>query len=144
MAQGKGGIGKWIAIGCGAFVLFGACCGVGGYLFWSTQMDPPAAMARGFFGDLRRGDHQSALSRMNGQYQSTHPLPTFQQNVQQIPALTQQTGFSTENVDINNGVATVLGTLQTSSGDQIATVQLTKQGEHWYIDSVTVGAQMLQ
>ncbi len=144
MAQGKGGAGKWIAIGCVGFLLLGGCCGIGAWLFWKTQMDPPASMARGFFGNLRRGEYDQALARMNGQYQSTHPLPTFQQNVQQMPALTQQTDFSADGVDISGEIATVSGSVETAQGGQPVTVMLSKQGEHWYIDSVMVSGTLLQ
>lgn len=144
MAQGRGGIGKWIAIGCVGFVLLGGCCAGGIYAFYKMAIDPPAAMVRGFFGNLRRGEYDQALQRMNGQYQSTHPVATFQQNVQQIPALTQQTDFSVDGVDASGGVATVTGSLSTAQGSQPVTVTLSKQGEYWYIDSVTVSGLMLQ
>lgn len=145
MAQGnKGGIGKWIALGCVAFVLMGGCCAGGIYWFWSSQMEPPAEMARGFLGDVRRGNYQQALQRMNGQYQATHPLPTFQQNVQQVPGLADNTGVSFSERDVSGGIATLSGSLETTAGSQSITMTLSEQGDYWYVDSVIVGGQMLQ
>jgi hypothetical protein len=143
MAQGKSGVGKWIAIGCAGLLLLGGCC-VGGVVFaYNQYVDPPAAMTRGFFGNLRRGEYEQALARMNAQYQATHPLPTFQQNVQQIPALTQQSDFSVGSPNISGGVATVSGSLSTPMGNQPVTVDLSKLGDHWYIESVVVAGQLL-
>lgn len=145
MAKGKGGAGKWIAIGCVVFVLLGACCGgIGFFLYQQTFNSDAAQMTRGFFGNLRRGEHQQALQRMNAQYQSTHALPTFQQNVQQIPALTQQTDASFSNVSVSGGTASVTGTLSTPSGDAPFDVILSEQNGYWYIDTVTVQGQLLQ
>ena len=145
MAKGKGGAGKWIAIGCAAFVLLGGCCGAGIFLFMNQMFNSePAQMARGFFGNVRRGEYDQALLRMNAQYQSTHALPTFQQNVQQLPSLAQQTDATFSSVNISGGTATISGTLTTPSGDAPVDVTLSQQGAYWYIDTVVVQGQLLQ
>jgi len=142
MAEGNKAL-KWIGIGCGIFLLLGLCTGGGVFLMCQSQLGPPVDASASFFADIRRSDYQQALSRMNGTYQGTHPLPTFQQNVQQIPALTQQTGATFNNTSVNNDVATVSGSLSTPNGDVPVTVTLSKSGEHWYIDSVMVQGQTL-
>jgi hypothetical protein len=142
MAEGNKAL-KWIGIGCGLFLLLGLCAGGGVALMCQSQLGPPVDASASFFADVRRGNYQQALSRMNGNYQTTHPLPTFQQNVQQIPALTQQTGASFNSTSVNNDVATVSGNLTTPTGDVPVTVTLSQVGGAWYIDSVMVQGQTL-
>jgi len=143
VAEGKSKTGLYIGLGCGGLLLLGACCGGIGYFIYA-QTDEPAQAAHGFFADLRTGNHQQALQRMSGTYQSTHPLPTFQQNVQQIPALTQHTDVTFSNRSIQNQTAEVSGTLTTAEGSVPVTVSLSQVGEYWYIDTVMVQGQTLQ
>ncbi|MEM9192156.1 MAG: hypothetical protein AAGF12_23490 [Myxococcota bacterium] len=134
---------KWVGIGCGVVVLLGAC-GIGAcVLVLKGATDGPANAAHAFFGDLRSSNYQQALQRMSASYQATHPLPTFQTNVQQIPALTTQTDSTFTNRSISNNTATVSGNLTTAQGDVPVTVNLSKVGDHWYIDSVMVQGQNL-
>ena len=141
MAEGSKVL-KWVGIGCGVVLLLGICA-TGGILLVVQSASAPVDASASFFADLRRGDYQQGLQRMNGNYQATHPLATFQQNVAQIPSLTQQTGASFNSTSVNNNVGTVSGNLSTPTGDVPVTVTLSKVGEHWYIDSVMVQGQTL-
>jgi len=143
MAEGNKVL-KIVGIGCGLLVLLSAC-GIGAcLLFVKGQTDAPASASHAFFADLRTGNYQQALQRMNTTYQSTHPLPTFQQSVAQIPALTQQTDSTFANRSVSNQTATMSGTLTSPSGDVPVTVTLSQVGEYWYIDSVMVQGTTLQ
>ncbi len=141
MAEGNKTL-KWVGIGCGLFVMLGLCA-TGAVLLIVQSASGPVDATASFFADLRGGNHAQALQRMNGNYQSTHPLPTFQQNVAAIPSLVQQTGASFNSTSVNNNVGTVSGNLSTPTGDVPVTVTLSQVGEYWYIDSVMVQGQTL-
>lgn len=134
----------YVGIGCGLIVLL-ATCGVGGcLLFIKSQTDAPANMSHSFFKDVRTGNYQNAFSRMSHSYQQTHTLEQFQQGLAAVPALTQQTEATLTSRNVNDPTATMAGTLSTPSGDVPVSVQLEKNGEHWYIVSVTAGGATLQ
>lgn len=137
-------VGKYVAIGCGVALLLGCCIGGIGLAVCNNALSGPADAAHGFFNDLRMGNHQQALTRMNGAYQATHDLTRFQQSVSAIPALTAQSDATFSNRSVVNSGAEVSGTLTTPSGSIPVTVNLTKIGEHWYIDLITVQGQTLQ
>lgn len=143
MAEGNKAL-KWVGIGCLVLFLFGAC-GIGACVFFIKGMtDAPAGQAHGFLADLRTGNYPNALQRMNGSYQATHPLETFQQSVAVIPTLTQSTDATLSERNVSNGVGTMSGHLTTPSGDVPITITLSQAGDHWYIDSVVVQGQTLQ
>jgi hypothetical protein len=144
MAEGKGGALKWIGLGCGVFLLV-AACGVGAAFFACQSLfEAPEGQARGFFADLRAGNYQDALRRTNAPYQSTHTVEAFQLAVSHIPVATQQTDVSFSSRDVNGDTATMIGDLDTPEGAVPVTVTLSRAGEHWYIDSVSVQGQLLQ
>jgi len=137
---------KWIAIGCGAFVLIGACIAgsaalIAGGVFKATEA--PAEAAHAFFGDLRAQNWQSAHSRMSAAYQSTRTPENLQLAAAQMPALTQQTDstFSSRNIDATG--ATLSGYLTTPSGNVPVEVRLSSANDAWYIESLTVQGMTL-
>ncbi len=144
MAEGKSSTLKWVGVGCGVLLLIGACGVASAFFACDRMLSPPVGQARGFFGDLRSGDYASALARTNAAYQSTHTVEAFQVAVTAMPAATGQTDVSFSNRNVEGASATVAGSLATPSGDVPVTVRLSRAGEHWYIDSVTVQGQMLQ
>jgi hypothetical protein len=144
MAEGQGSAVKWIALGCGLFVLVGAC-GIGAALVaFGNIEDAPQGQARGFFVDLRAGRYQDALARTNAVYQSTHTVEGFSASVAAIPAATQQTDVQFTNNTVTGTSANMGGNLITPSGAVPITVALSRVGEHWYIDAVVVEGQPLQ
>ncbi len=144
MAEGKGGALKWIGLGCGVFLLV-AACGVGAAFFACQSLfEAPEGQARGFFADLRAGNYQDALRRTDAPYQSSHTVEAFEQAVSAIPAATQQTDVSFSSRDVNGSSASMVGDLSTPNGQVPVTVTLSRAGEYWYIDSVTVQGQTLQ
>ena len=58
--------------------------------------------------------------------------------------LAHWTDVSFGNRNVNGDSATMIGDLSTPGGAVPVTVMLSRAGEHWYIDSVTVQGQMLQ
>lgn len=50
---------------------------------------------------------------MSATYQASHPLATFQQSVDAVPALTQQTDDTISSRSVTNGIGTMSGTLTT-------------------------------
>jgi hypothetical protein len=80
---------------------------------------------------------------MGAQYQATHDVNTFTAAVATMPALTQFTDRTMNNIQINNAAGTVSGTLTTPQGAQPVVFQCSKQGEYWYIEQVTVGGIVL-
>lgn len=141
---------KYVGIGCLVLALLGACSVGGCFLIGGGAgiaalgaVAAPADQAKGFFRDLRARNYPSALSRMSPAYQSAHPLATFQQSVEGIPALTQQTDDTISSRSVNNQTATMSGTLTTPSGSVPIVVTLTGSGPTWNIDSVVVGSAPL-
>jgi hypothetical protein len=131
----------YVGIGCVVLGLL-AACGVGACVFaLKTMTDEPATYAKGFLDDTREGNFAQALTRMNASYQNTHSVATFQQAAEALPALTNHTATSFTNRSIANTSATVGGSLTTPDGSIPFQVTLTKIGEHWYIDAVSVNDQ---
>lgn len=142
---------KYVAIGCVGLVLligcaFGGCLLMGGGAAVTAlgAVSAPAEQTKGFFADLRGRNYQGALSRMSPTYQASHPLATFQQSVDTMPALTQQTDDTISNRSVTNGLATMSGSLTTPGGSVPVTVTLTQSGAAWQIDAVVVGGAPLQ
>lgn len=138
---------KYLGIGCVVVVLLGAC-GIGGCIVLGGgavmgAVAAPAEQTKSFFRDVRARSYQSALSRMSPAYQASHPVATFQQSVEGIPALTQQTDDTISSRSVNNSTATMSGTLTTPTGEVPVTVTLTQNGATWQIDSVVVNGTPL-
>jgi len=144
MAETKSSPLKWIALGCGVFLLVGACGVTAAFFAFQGLSDAPEGQARGFFADLRTGNYEDALARTNAAYQSTHTLQGFQTSISAIPTATQQTDVSFSDRNISGDSASMGGNLMTPNGAIPVTVTLSRAGEYWYIDSVTVQGQPLQ
>lgn len=128
-----------VAIGCGVILTIVGICVAAGAYFAVGAVSPVADAPTSFLHDLRTGNDARALQRMSHSYQQSHPLPTFQANVNSLPALRAQTGdASMLNVNVVNANASVSGQIQTASGPVPVAFTLTLQGEHWYIDTVVI------
>lgn len=135
---------KYVGIGCGAVLLLSCCIGGVGMYACDNALSGPADAAKGFFVDMREGRPEAALARMDGAYQNSHDLSTFQQATSAIPAITSQTDTTFNNRQINNSTGVVSGHLTTPMGDQPVQVTLTKVGDFWYINSIVVANVPLQ
>lgn len=144
MTDSKGSALLWVGIGCGLLFLVGTCAIAAGFVAWDQTSSAPLGQARGFFGDLRRGDYPSALARTNAAYQSTHTVEAFQGAITALPATIQQTDVSFTTESVEDSTATMSGMLATPTSPVPVTVQLSRAGEHWYIDVVTVEGQVLR
>jgi hypothetical protein len=132
-------IAKYVGMGCGMMLLLGLCCAGGGFLVFRSLLGEPHRYAHGFLDDVRAGNYPAALQRMGAGYQATHDVARFQQGVAALPPLTQQTDATLSNVNVQNDVANVSGTLTTPQGAVPIILVLTHAGEYWYVDQVQVG-----
>lgn len=142
---------KYVAIGCVGLILlavcaFGGCMLMGGGAAMGVlgAVSAPAEQTKGFFADLRARNYPGAHARMSATYQMSHPLATFQQSVEAMPALTQQTDDTISSRNVMNATATMSGSLTTPQGSVPVVVTLTQSGAAWQIDSVVVGGTPLQ
>lgn len=140
---------KFVAIGCVVFALvmgcgFASCMLATGGAGIAAALSAPAEQTKSFLADLRARNYQGALSRMDPSYQTAHPLATFQQSVDAMPALTSSTDDTINNRNVTNGIATMSGTLTTPQGAVPVEVSLHSAGGTWNIDTVTVGGVPLQ
>ena len=149
MSQGGGNnTMKIVGITCGVLMLLSCCCG-GGFLALSGAgvgamlSGGPKGSTDAFLDELKGGNYAQAFQRMGAQYQATHDVNTFTTAVGTMPALTQFTDRTMNNIQINNAAGTVSGTLTTPQGPQQVVFQCSKQGEYWYIEQVTVGGIVL-
>jgi hypothetical protein len=149
MSQGGGNnTMKIVGITCGVLMLLSCCCGggflaLGGAGVGAIFSGGPKSSTDAFLDELKANNYQQALQRMGGQYQATHDANTFAAAVATLPALTQFTDRTMNNIQINNNTGTVSGTLSTAQGPQPVVFQCSKQGEFWYIEQVTVGGVIL-
>ncbi|MCA9535816.1 MAG: hypothetical protein KC593_19155 [Myxococcales bacterium] len=149
MSQGGGNnTMKIVGITCGVLLLLSCCCGggffaLGGAGVGAMLSGGPKGSTDAFLDELRANNHAQAFQRMGGQYQATHDVTSFTAAVATMPALTQFTDRTMNNIQINNNTGTVSGVLTTPQGAQPVVFQCTKQGEYWYIDQVTVGGMIL-
>ena len=139
---------KIVGITCGVLLLLSCCCtggffALGGAGIGAALAGGPKGATDAFLDELRAGNHAQAFQRMGGQYQATHDVSTFSAAVATMPALTQFTDRTMNNIQINNATGTVSGTLTTPQGAQQIVFQCSKQGEYWYIEQVTVGGVIL-
>ncbi len=134
---------KYVGIGCGLLAVLALVCGGGFYVCYSkiTEAKP---YAHAFLRDLREMNYPSALQRMDGAYQSRHNVQSFQQAVAQIPALTTHTDATLSNFNVSNGLTTVEGMLSTPTGPVPIRLTMIKQGEYYYIQSVSAGGVLLR
>ncbi len=143
---------KYVGIGCLVMGLLGACgigacltcagAGVGGIM---VAVQAPAEATHGFLREVRTGAPAAAYARMNGSYRATHTEADFAARLAALPALTSATDATISGRNVNNGTATMSGTLD---GTVCATggtgcsvpvvVVLHQEGEAWVIDEVTV------
>ncbi len=135
---------KIVGITCGVLLLLSCCCGggfmlVGGGALGAALSGGPKASTDAFLDELHAGNYQQALQRMGAQYQSTHDVASFTAAVGTLPALTQHTDHTMNNIQVQPSTGQVSGTLTTPTGVQPVQFQCSKQGEFWYIESVTVG-----
>lgn len=142
---------KYVAIGCGVLIVIGICAfggcmvmGGAGAMGAMGAVAAPAEQTKGFFADLRARNHAGAFARMGAAYQASHTLEAFQQNVDAMPALTQQTDDTINNRSVMNGVATMSGTVTTPQGEIPIEATLTESGATWQIDALVVGGMPLQ
>jgi len=149
MAEGNKTL-KIVGITCGVILLVGLC-GVGGcFLFcggtfagvWQAT-EAPARATKGFFSDVRGGQYAQAHQRLSPSFQQRLPLDRFQTEVQSVDALMQQTDDTITSRQVSGMGATMGGFLTTPGGSVPVEATLSKQGEHWYIESLTVGGRVL-
>lgn len=131
-------VAKYVGIGCGVVLLLSCCIGGIGFYACSNALSGPKGAAEGFFVDMREGRPEAARMRMNGAYQNSHDLAAFQQAAATIPAIASQTDTTFNSIQINNSNATVGGNLTTPNGSVPVQLTLTKIGDYWYIDTVSV------
>lgn len=149
MSQGGGNnTMKIVGITCGVLLLLSCCCG-GGF-FAMTGAGVGAMLAGGpkgttdaFLDELRAGNQAQAFQRMGGAYQGSHDVASFTAAVATMPALTQFTDRTMNNIQINNDAGTVSGVLTTPTGPAQVVFQCSKQGEYWYIEQVAVNGMVL-
>jgi len=141
---------KYVAIGYRVLILLDVCAfdgcmvmGGAGAMGAMGAVAAPAEQTKGFFADLRARNHAGAFARMGPAYQASHTLQTFQQNVDAMPALTQQTEDTINNRSVMNGTATMSGTLTTPQGDIPIEATLNENGAIWQIDALVVGGVAL-
>lgn len=128
----------------GSCMLLGGVSAVGTLGTLRVVTGPPAEQTEAFFADLRARNYAGALARTTPEYQAAHPLPAFQQSVEAIAALTQQTADTVTHRSVNSSTAQMSGTLSTPQGNVAFDVSLVERATRWQIASVVVAGTTLQ
>ena len=130
----------WIATGCsGCLVLVVAFVGliVGG-VYLATQA--PAAAVRRQLADIKAGRVESAYEATSAGFKTSHDLPAFKRMVSGHPGLSDYADSTFLQRSVNNDVATLSGTLTSTSGTkEAATFRLVKEGGAWRIADIRFG-----
>ena len=143
MAQSGNQTLRWVLVGCGVLSLIGTCCiGIGGLAYCKFTESLPSA--RAYLSDIRAGNYPAALQRMDGPYQSTHDVASFEQSVRALPGLSTHSDFMFRNFNTTNDIHTATGELVTPQGPVTIQMELRREGDHFYIRRLNVGGQDLR
>lgn len=90
-----------------------------------------------FFDNMRNGQTQEAYDLTNEEFQSVTSYDAFRQFINSYPVVRNVESLSFNSKSVKNDVATLRGTLTTTSGEkQTIEIIAVKEGERWYIQSI--------
>lgn len=139
---------KMVGIGCTVLLILSCCCAspflVGGAGIGAIFAGGPKSSTDAWLDECRAGNFQQAFQRMNGPYQASHNVQSFQAAVQALPVVTTFSDRTMNSININNNMGTVSGTLTGPSGAASIEFRATNAGGNWYIDTVLVNGVPLQ
>ena len=133
-----------VGAGCGVLLLTMFCVAGAAYLAIDQYFGEPERYGLAFLKDLRGGEAEVALRRMDGPYQSSHDLSTFRQSIAMLPALQQHHSVTFDSREIDGEIASLRGRLITPDGERELSMDLTRQEGHWYVTYLTVDERALQ
>ena len=138
----------WLAIGCGGLLLIGLLIG-GGISFvvykgYRTFQAPPAEV-KAHLAEVKEGNLDAAYARLAPAYQSEVSKEEFQAFAAKHAAFAQNADSTFSNIQIQNEIATLGGSLRSVDGAaEDASFRLVQQGGAWKITDIEVGGERPQ
>lgn len=135
------GVGKKIAIGCGAVILaFGLFIGgLLGFVWWATS--GPEEVVQNFIAATAAGDYAKAHDYFAAPLKEKQPLEEFRRGVEGTPSLFAITDTSFTDRSIDTSVAKLSGTVTLKAGTVVpASFELVREGDDWKLISYHLGS----